>query len=85
MWLQIARKAVMMALPTSIVQKYNQCSMLASVFIHSIKHRRYFLFAKIVISAFGCEFNGSMQHLNSHNGEGGVANEVSNKDLLHRS
>jgi len=37
------------------------------------------------MSAFGCDFNRSMQHLDSHYREGGVENEVSNEDLLHRS
>ncbi len=32
----------------------------------------------------GCDFNRSMQHLNSHRREGGDANEVPNEDLLHR-
>ncbi len=36
------------------------------------------------MSAIDCDFNRSMQHLNSHYRDGGVVNEVSNQDLLHR-
>jgi hypothetical protein len=37
------------------------------------------------VTAFGCDLNRSMQHLNSNYREEDVANEVSNEDLLHRS
>jgi len=39
----------------------------------------------ISMSAMGCDLKGSLQPLNSHYRDGGVENEVSNKDLLHRS
>ena len=36
-------------------------------------------------SALGCDFNQSMQHLNSHYREGGVAYEVPNEKIFQRS
>ena len=36
-------------------------------------------------AASGCGLKESMQHLNSHYRDGGVANEVPDADLLHRS
>ena len=41
--------------------------------------------ALLLTAALGCEFNGSMQHLNCSERDGGVANEVSDADLLHGS
>ena len=35
-------------------------------------------------SAFDCDLNRSMQHLDSHYREEDVENEVSDEDLLHR-
>jgi len=35
------------------------------------------------MSALGCDFNRSMQHLNSHYRERGVAYEVPNEKILH--
>jgi len=36
------------------------------------------------VAALGCDFNRSMQHLDSHYREEDVENEVSDEDLLHR-
>jgi len=35
------------------------------------------------MTEMGCDFNRSMQHLDSHYREGGVVNEAATENLLH--
>ena len=41
--------------------------------------------AVVAMSAIGCDFNRSMQHLISHYREEDVENEAASEDLLHRN